>query len=768
MKAVIITGDGGKRLEPLTYTANSSMVRFFSKPLIEYQLGLMSDNGFDEVHLYLGYMADGVEQYVKSRRFENMKIICHRAATSLGTAGGIRAVAKDFSEPFLVIASNCICDFRLSELMDYHLSRRADVTVACIGGKSQRGRTAIEIDDFDKVKAFTENLPFSGAVSDRTDTGIYVFGPEVTQYIPEGKPSDLFKDLFPMLMKQGKSVVHYQAEGYWRNIATAADYLAGHWDIFDMKSKIRLSGVTGGVYSDGALASGDYSVIEPCFIGKDVRIASGAVIGPYAVIDSGCRIGKNAKIVRSCMLENSSLGDNSSLNGAILCPKANVGAGCRVDEGAVIGDGAKVNSSGVVGSGVVIPPESRIEPEGRITRSFKYSQTAMCLNDSNRFSGKITTDFDAVNAAVIGQALASMEIGRKTGIVTDGKVLSKAVAHCITGAMMSHSANVWSFGEGFYSQLEFYVRFCSLKSGVFISSDGDRVSVSICGENGLPLVDSAVSELENRIKYRDFLPCRREDMKDVSDMTGVAMMYRREIIRQTDTELSDVSCIVKCPNEKITMLLEDCLYQLGCRSGDEITFKINAYGNLLSAFSRECGWIVHDRLAAIVLINEAQHGRNVSVAFSSPEIYDRIAAEHGSRVLRYSQFSADAPDSTAREMSRGCPFMRDALLMAVKLLNIICTTGKSLARLNRDVPDFYVSRVRIPLTCEPSEIAKRLGDRDFETTREGITLRFEQGRVLLSPSRSGRNLSILAEAANYEISKDLCARAERLIKGKKQ
>gem|GEM_PF-2082764 len=543
-----------------------------------------------------------------------------KAVISAKTVGDIRAAARELGEPFLVINGDGICEIELGKLLEFHLSRNADITVVCSKTDNPQSHAAVEVDEFDKAKTFTEETPFSNMKTDCFDTGIYVINPELLGLYEIKDAISFPYGFFKELLNKEKRIFAFRCDG--------------------IKSKKA----------------------------KDDK--------------------------NSCF--------------------------------------DKVPS----------------------------------LNDSDCFAGLFGESFDAVDAALIGQSLASMRIGRKTGIVTDSSVLSKSVAECISGTMAAQGSRVWSFGEGFYSQLEFYMRFCSLESGLFIHSQDGRVSVMLLGENGLPPSNASLTELENRIRNRDFNYSSFDELREPSDMSGVAMMYRREILRQTETELSELSCTVKCPNRKITALLEDCLYQLGCRTGGEISFKINNYGTLLSAFSRECGWVAHDRLSAIILNYETANGRDVSVCHDQPYVFDEISQKNGRSLLRYYRTPVDFTDSVAREKSRANPFMRDALLMAVRLLGIICTTGKSLARLSGELPDFYVSRRRIPLGVSPAELKSRLTGRQYDTDSEGISVNFDGGRVLLVPSRSGRSLRIFSEAASYEMSKELCGEIEKLIKPK--
>ena len=764
MKAVIMAGGSGKRLMPLTYSTPKPMVRLFSKPILAHIISLLRQNGFDDITLSLGYMAQSIEDYLENEQFEGVKIETVRETQPLGTAGGVKNAMGSCSEPFLVISGDCVCDFDLKKIMDFHLSSSAYITIACTRVNDPREYGVVEHDERGKVKTFTEKPPWSCAVSDLVNTGIYVLDPNVLGDIPEGKSFDFSGDLFPLVISQGWSILQYEAEGFWCDIGSPSALLGCMRKALDGEIELSLGNRESGIFLGGELPSGNFSIIPPCYIAKDVRLSDGAVIGPYSVIDEGCRVGYNSAVAGSCMYPYSAVLDNCSVGGSILCEKSAVKSGAKLSEGCVVGESSVVDSDCTVGKNVIIPAECSIEKGFKINGDIKSLQTVGSLTDFNSFSGRADLDFDSVSISLIGQAIASSSVGGRVGILTDSSALSQAAAYTLKGAMMSCGTHVWNFGEGFYTQLEFYTRFCSLKCGIFIGSKGAEVTVSLVGENGLPLKNSICRDIENRIKYRQFTPCAPENCRDVSDMTGVAMMYRREIVRQTDTELSDIGCTVKSHNAKIQLLLEDCLYRLGARKKEDLSFKINSYGNLLTAFSRDCGHISHDRLCAICLNFEMQSGHDVSVPFDSPYIFLSIAEKYGRKLYRFYPSGTDSSDENAREIARANGFMRDALFMCVKLLNIMCTTGKSLARLSAELPDFYVRRTRIPIDFSPCELRERLKEKEPEVTREGIRLNFESGRVLLTPSKSGKTLRILSEAANYELSKELTDEALKLLK----
>ena len=277
-------------------------------------------------------------------------------------------------------------------------------------------------------------------------------------------------------------------------------------------------------------------------------------------------------------------------------------------------------------------------------------------------------------ASAIGTAVGLSSIGGKTGIATDGSRAAKSAAYSIMGALSAASSRVWNFGESFYAQFQYLVKFCSLDSGIFISRKNAQTVIRICGKNGLPISINAQNELEGIMNNSKFLEDKPAFCGEISEMHGVGMMYLRQLLRQARGELKDISCFVKCRNDKISSLMEDCLYRLECRQGDEMTLKINNDGKSLSVFHRDCGWLGFDRISAILVKHEAQGGNDIAVPFNSPLVLSEIAEKEGVRVYKYSPFDTEIPADIQRTVDN-CTFLTDGLFAAIRLLWTICDTG---------------------------------------------------------------------------------------------
>lgn len=358
-------------------------------------------------------------------------------------------------------------------------------------------------------------------------------------------------------------------------------------------------------------------------------------------------------------------------------------------------------------------------------------------------------------ASAIGTAVGLSSIGGKTGLATDGSRAAKSAAYSIMGALSAASSRVWNFGESFYAQFQYLVKFCSLDSGIFISRKNAQTVIRICGKNGLPISINAQNELEGIMNNSEFLEDKPASFGEISEMHGVGMMYLRQLLRQARGELKDISCFVKCRNDKISSLMEDCLYRLECRQGDEMTLKINNDGKSLSVFHRDCGWLGFDRISAILVKHEAQNDNDIAVPFNLPLVLSKIAEKEGVRVYKYSPFDTEIPADIQRTVDN-CTFLTDGLFAAIRLLWTICDTGKSVARLSGELPDFYVSRKITDSPFNASSFSRECEKNGIIIKNGTAILDYPKGRATVTPSRTGNKIHIMSEAANYEFSKEIC------------
>lgn len=318
MKAMIMAAGIGTRLRPLTNVMPKPMIPVVNRPVMEYGVMLLRQHGVTDIianthycpERITGYFGDG-GKWAVSMNFsyeEELK----------GTAGGVRNNAWFLDETFAVVSGDALTDINLSEMLAFHKASGALVTLALkqVEEVSQYGVTIFNEEK--RITGFQEKPAEEEALSNLANTGIYIFEPEIFNFIPEGF-YDFGKDLFPRLVEEKERIYGYVTESYWSDVGSHRVYVKSNRDVLS-----------------GGLAGLEYDF---CRTGKNF------IKGKNILMDDLTVIGDNVTV-----------GDDTSLRAAIVLDGAVIGRGCVID-GAVVGEGARVPDGTVLGAGEVVEPE---------------------------------------------------------------------------------------------------------------------------------------------------------------------------------------------------------------------------------------------------------------------------------------------------------------------------------------------------------------------------------------------------------------------------
>ena len=151
------------------------------------------------------------------------------------------------------------------------------------------------------------------AASDTINTGIYIFEPEVFDFIPPGQPFDIGSDLFPRLVQAGAPFYSLPMEFEWVDIGKVPDYWQAIRSV--LLGEVRQVQIPGkeirpGIFT-GLNVAADWDNITvkgPIYVGGMTKIENGAsIIGP-AMIGPSCHICEGATIDNSIIFDYSRIG----------------------------------------------------------------------------------------------------------------------------------------------------------------------------------------------------------------------------------------------------------------------------------------------------------------------------------------------------------------------------------------------------------------------------------------------------------------------------
>jgi mannose-1-phosphate guanylyltransferase len=263
----------------------------------------------------------------------------------LGTGGPVKHAERFLGhEPFLVLNGDIFADINYKELMETHIKTGALATLSLCQVEDPSRYGVAEITKSGRITRFTEKPPKGTEPSNLINAGVYVLNPEVLQLIPEGRAVSMEREIFPKLATNGELFGHV-VHGLWMDIGKPEEYLQTNKIILDAISVKRKRKRTS-----------RFQLKEPIALDKDVSVADGAVIGPYAVLGKNVTVGKNTHIKDSVIFSGTNIGNSAWINGAIIGEEAEIGDHVKFGKGCIIADHAKITKGVSLTDDVAVCP----------------------------------------------------------------------------------------------------------------------------------------------------------------------------------------------------------------------------------------------------------------------------------------------------------------------------------------------------------------------------------------------------------------------------
>ncbi|QMS91878.1 NDP-sugar synthase [Nostoc edaphicum CCNP1411] len=351
MKAMILAAGKGTRVRPITYTIPKPMIPILQKPVMEFLLELLRQHGFDQIMVNVSHLAEEIENYFRDGQRFGVQIAYSfegkidddgkLEGEAIGSAGGMRRI-QDFSpffdDTFVVLCGDALIDLDLTAAVKWHKEKGAIATIITKSvPKEEVSSYGVVVTDEDgRVKAFQEKPSTEEALSTNINTGIYIFEPEVFNYIPSDVEYDIGSQLFPKLVEIKAPFYAIPMDFEWVDIGKVPDYWRAIRGVLLGEIKnVQIPGheVAPGIYTglNVAVNWDKVDITGPVYIGGMTRIEDGAkIVGP-AMIGPNCWICSGATVENSVIFEWSRLGP-----GVRLVDKLVFGRYCVDKTGAAI------------------------------------------------------------------------------------------------------------------------------------------------------------------------------------------------------------------------------------------------------------------------------------------------------------------------------------------------------------------------------------------------------------------------------------------------
>jgi mannose-1-phosphate guanylyltransferase/phosphomannomutase len=367
-----MAGGEGTRLRPLTSNQPKPMVPIVGKPCMEHILELLRSHGFTDVIVTVAFLPQAIRSYFGDGTSLGVDIQYSVEESPLGTAGSVRLASDALDDTFLVISGDALCDIDLQQIVATHKEKGAAVTIGLKSVENPLEFGIIVTDEDGKVERFLEKPSWGQVFSDTINTGIYVLEPEVLRHVPNDRPFDFSKELFPLLLEMGRPIYGHVCDGYWLDIGNLDQYRQANFDALDQKAQLTVPGlkIRGDVWIGEGVEIDDVEGVEgPAFIGNYARVSPEASVGPYTVLGPATTLRERGRIARSVVDASCYVGRSAVIEGAIIGRNCDIRPHARIHEGVAIGDQVTIGDQSVVYPGVRIYPYKEVEYGAHIHES---------------------------------------------------------------------------------------------------------------------------------------------------------------------------------------------------------------------------------------------------------------------------------------------------------------------------------------------------------------------------------------------------------------
>ena len=312
MRAVVLVGGFGTRLQPLTLSIPKPMLPVGHVPIIERLVAHLGRSGISDVTFALGFKPEPfIEAFPTG---ECAGVVLHYAVepSPLDTAGALRfaAEAAGIDDTFVVVNGDVLTDLDVAQLVRFHRDRGAEATLHLIPVTDPSSYGVVGLDADGRVEQFVEKPAPGTAPSNLVNAGTYILEPSVLQRIPSGERVSIERTTFPAVA-DARGLFGLATDDYWIDTGQPEFYLQANLDV--------LSGMR---RNDSAVS-----------VHEAANVHETAVIDD-ALIGAGARVGKHAVVRRSVVLPGAEIDNGASVTESMVMGR--VGAGAVV-HGCVIG-----------------------------------------------------------------------------------------------------------------------------------------------------------------------------------------------------------------------------------------------------------------------------------------------------------------------------------------------------------------------------------------------------------------------------------------------
>ena len=818
-----MAGGEGTRLRPLTSNQPKPMVPIVGKPCMEHIVELLKQHGFEDVIVTVAFLPQAIRSYFGSGDSLGVDISYSVEESPLGTAGSVRLATARLDDTFLVISGDALCDVDLTQLVDFHRQRNASVTIGLKSVPNPLDFGIVVTDDEGRVERFLEKPSWGQVFSDTINTGIYVLEPEVLKHVPDDRPFDFAKELFPLLLEMGRPIYGCVLDGYWQDIGNLDQFRQANFDALDEKVRLEIPGIRirGNIWLGEGVDLHELGALEgPVFIGNYCRVAPDASVGPYTVLCASVTARERARISRSIVDTSTYIGRSTVVEGAIIGRSCDLRSHVRVHQGVAIGDEVTVGAESVIMPDVRIYPYKEVETGSQLFESLIWESRATTrVFGKDGVSGLVNVDLTPDVAVRLAAAFGTaLKRGARVVASREGTPACRMIKRAMISGLSSTGVGVADLRVIPAAVARHLLKSENYAAGFHVGvspSDPEAIRIQFFEQPGIELSTDMQREVEKHVTRGELRRVASGEVGTISYPARVRERYASDLLATLNVDAireRGFRIVVDYGYSAASYVLPLVLGPLGVEAvaahafptegdpdGTALANSIAQAKRLVPAVAADFGAVFDRAGERLYLVDEQAREIPVEQALL---LYTRLISSNGQRgklafpvivtsqvdrLIEGSQLEivrtpASLPDLTRVAAEGGVVFGGavgggyvfpeflpgyDAVASLANLLELLAPVNRPISEIVAELPSPTLVHRQIACPWAMKGLVmrvlnERFSGRDLDLT-DGIKVFDERGWAQVLPDPDEPLLHLYAEGATTEVSEELAAELRRVV-----
>lgn len=222
-QAIILCGGEGQSLKPITYELPKPMIPVRDKPVLEYIIKHLKDEGIKDIILVVDYKHEKIISYFGKGRSMGINIRYIIEDRPHGTGGFLKSAKDMINDTFLLLYGDVLSKVDIHDMLKTHRGNKALATMA-LSTTSDTTSYGVANLKGENITGFIEKPSPGESPSNLINAGVFIIEPELLEKVPTREDDKIMiESIFEELAKLGK-LAGYVYDGKWFHLETPEIY----------------------------------------------------------------------------------------------------------------------------------------------------------------------------------------------------------------------------------------------------------------------------------------------------------------------------------------------------------------------------------------------------------------------------------------------------------------------------------------------------------------------------------------------------------------